>query len=85
MLFVNNKSSGKKPASKLSRWSDDILPFNVHVNTDTAFKQQRLKAWQPLLTPGPVIISFFVIGVVFIPIGAVLYTFSNAVSNYIQI
>jgi hypothetical protein len=39
-----------------------------------------MKAWQPLLTPGPVIISFFVIGIVFIPIGAVLFTFSNAVS-----
>jgi len=45
---------------------------------NTAFKQQRMKAWQPLLTPGPVIISFFVIGIVFIPIGAVLFTFSNA-------
>jgi hypothetical protein len=35
-----------------------------------------MKAWQPLLTPGPVIIAFLVIGAVFIAIGAVLFTFS---------
>jgi len=36
---------------------------------NTAFKQQRLKAWQPILTPKPVILSFLIIGIVFIPIG----------------
>lgn len=43
---------------------------------DTNFKQQRLKAWQPLLTPAYVIATFFVIGIVFIPIGAVIYSAS---------
>lgn len=43
---------------------------------DTNFKQQRLKAWQPLLTPAYVIATFFVIGIVFIPIGAVIYAAS---------
>jgi hypothetical protein len=37
---------------------------------NTPFKQQRLKAWQPILTPRPVILSFLIIGIVFIPIGA---------------
>ncbi|KYQ88645.1 hypothetical protein DLAC_10819 [Tieghemostelium lacteum] len=46
---------------------------------NTAFKQQRLKAWEPILTPGPVIISFIIIGIVFIPIGAVMITASKDV------
>ncbi|EFA86692.1 hypothetical protein PPL_00494 [Heterostelium album PN500] len=46
---------------------------------NTAFKQQRLKAWEPILTPTPVIISFIVIGIVFIPIGAVMISASNSV------
>ncbi|KAJ7000301.1 ALA-interacting subunit 1-like [Populus alba x Populus x berolinensis] len=33
------------------------------------FSQQELSAWKPILTPGWVISSFIVIGVVFIPIG----------------
>jgi hypothetical protein len=39
---------------------------------DTAFKQQRLKAWQPILTPLWVIMTFTIIGIIFIPIGIVL-------------
>jgi len=39
---------------------------------DSAFKQQRLKAWQPILTPLFVIGTFLCIGIVFIPIGIVL-------------
>eukprot|EP00741_Cyanophora_paradoxa_P008740 tig00000140_g8462.t1 len=36
---------------------------------NTAFKQQQLKAWQPILTPQWVISSFFIVGIVFVPIG----------------
>ena len=39
---------------------------------DTAFKQQRLKAWQPILTPKTVLPTLFIIGIVFAPIGALL-------------
>jgi len=46
---------------------------------DTNFKQQRLKAWQPLLTPPWVIGTFIVIGIVFIPLGAVIFHASNGV------
>eukprot|EP01132_Coremiostelium_polycephalum_P004775 gene4775-5955_t len=49
---------------------------------NTAFKQQRLKAWEPILTPTPVIISFIIIGVVFIPIGAVMINASNKVIEH---
>ncbi|GAM28032.1 hypothetical protein SAMD00019534_112080 [Acytostelium subglobosum LB1] len=47
--------------------------------SNTAFKQQRMKAWEPILTPTPVIITFIVIGVIFIPIGAVMISASNNV------
>jgi len=40
-----------------------------------------LKAWQPLLTPGPVIISFLVIGIVFVPLGVVLLITSNNIGE----
>ncbi|KAI0999878.1 Meiotically up-regulated 89 protein [Podosphaera aphanis] len=36
---------------------------------NTAFRQQRLKAWQPILTPKTVLPLFFAIGVIFAPIG----------------
>ncbi|OLY79594.1 Meiotically up-regulated gene 89 protein [Smittium mucronatum] len=40
---------------------------------NTAFKQQRLRAWQPLLTPRTVLPTFFIIGLIFAPIGGVLF------------
>ncbi|OQR92960.1 hypothetical protein THRCLA_08577 [Thraustotheca clavata] len=40
---------------------------------DTPFKQQRLKAWQPILTPNWVIGTFFLVGLIFIPIGVFLF------------
>lgn len=44
------------------------------------FKQQKLPAWQPILTPKAVIISFFVIGLIFVPLGIGLVFSSNQVS-----
>lgn len=51
--------------------------------SDSAFKQQRLPAWQPLLTAGTVLPSFFVIGIAFIPVGVALLYFSDAVHEHI--
>jgi len=51
---------------------------------NTAFKQQRLKAWQPILTPKPVIFTFLILGIVFIPIGVVLLSYSNSVIEVSQ-
>jgi hypothetical protein len=47
--------------------------------TDTPFKQQKLKAWQPILTPNWVIGTFAVVGLIFIPIGIILHTASEDV------
>ena len=47
--------------------------------TDTAFKQQRLKAWQPILTPRTVLPTIFIVGILFAPIGALLIWGSSLV------
>lgn len=42
---------------------------------NTAFRQQRLKAWQPILTPKTVIPLLFVLAAVFAPLGvAIIWT-----------
>jgi hypothetical protein len=50
------------------------------VHSDTAFKQQRLPAWQPIITANTALPVFLVIGLLFIPIGIVLVITSERVS-----
>lgn len=50
---------------------------------NTALKQQRLPAWQPVLTAKTVFPLFFGVGVVFIVLGAVLLSYSNLVNEQI--
>lgn len=47
--------------------------------SDSAFKQQKLKAWQPILTPKWVISCFTVVGAIFIPIGIAIMLASREV------
>ncbi|KAG8226237.1 hypothetical protein J437_LFUL006339 [Ladona fulva] len=49
--------------------------------SDSAFKQQKLPAWQPILTAGTVLPTFFVIGIAFIPVGIGLLYFSDEVKE----
>jgi uncharacterized membrane protein len=51
--------------------------------SDSPFKQQRLPAWQILLTARKVLPTFFVIGIVFIPVGVVLLYVSNEVMEHV--
>jgi hypothetical protein len=46
------------------------------------FKQQQLKAWQPILTPKPVIATFLTVGILFLVIGIVLLAASSGVVEY---
>ncbi|KAA1473128.1 cell cycle control protein [Dentipellis sp. KUC8613] len=48
---------------------------------NTAFKQQRLKAWQPILTPKTVLPTLFIIGILFAPIGGLLVWGSSLVTE----
>ncbi|CAG9809514.1 unnamed protein product [Chironomus riparius] len=51
--------------------------------SDSNFKQQRLPSWQPILTAGTVLPTFFIIGIAFIPVGIVLLYFSNSVQEHV--
>jgi hypothetical protein len=51
------------------------------MHSDTAFKQQRLKAWQPILTPKTVLPTLFIIGIIFAPIGGLLIWGSSLVTE----
>lgn len=66
----HDSSSDKQPEKKKSR-----RPAN------TAFRQQRLKAWQPILTPKTVLPLFFTIGIIFAPIGGLLLYASTEVKE----
>ncbi|XP_068154809.1 cell cycle control protein 50A [Drosophila tropicalis] len=70
-MSTQNAENEENPASKSKRPSD------------SAFKQQRLPAWQPVLTARTVLPTFFVIGVLFVPIGVVLLHFSDTSNELI--
>lgn len=65
--------------------NSEVVENNVKSKrpSSSAFKQQRLPAWQPMLTAGTVLPSFFIIGIAFIPVGIALLMFSNAVDEKI--
>ncbi|KIV98958.1 uncharacterized protein PV09_09293 [Verruconis gallopava] len=48
---------------------------------NSAFRQQRLKAWQPILTPKTVLPLFFAVGIIFAPIGGLLLWASSEVQE----
>ncbi|KAI9727363.1 MAG: hypothetical protein M1834_008434 [Cirrosporium novae-zelandiae] len=50
---------------------------------NTAFRQQRLKAWQPILTPKTVLPLFFAIGVIFAPVGGLLLWANSQVQELV--
>jgi len=50
---------------------------------NTAFRQQRLKAWQPILTPKTVLPLFFAVGIIFAPIGGLLLWASAQVQEIV--
>jgi len=56
---------------------------NSNEPKNSKFKQQQLPAWQPILTAGTVLPTFFVIGIAFVPIGVGLMYFSNQVNEVV--
>lgn len=50
---------------------------------NTAFRQQRLKAWQPILTPKTVLPLFFCVAIIFAPLGGIMLYASNTVQELI--
>ncbi|KAL1925287.1 uncharacterized protein VTP21DRAFT_170 [Calcarisporiella thermophila] len=62
--------------------NEDNIP-KTKKPANTAFKQQRLKAWQPLLTPKTVLPTLFLVGIIFAPIGGLLLYGSSTVSELV--
>ncbi|OZJ04521.1 hypothetical protein BZG36_02246 [Bifiguratus adelaidae] len=61
----------------------EVQKFQSQVS-NTAFKQQRLKSWQPLLTPKTVLPILFAVGIVFAPLGG-LFLWASETVNEIEI
>ncbi|PGG95120.1 hypothetical protein AJ79_10245 [Helicocarpus griseus UAMH5409] len=61
----------------------DDKKFRSRRPANTAFRQQRLKAWQPILTPKTVLPLFFIVGVIFAPIGGLLIWASSTVQELV--
>ena len=57
------------------------IDFFRHLFSDTPFSQQKLPAWQPILTAGTVLPAFFVIGIAFVAIGVGLLYFTNNIKE----
>ena len=62
---------------------DGSDPQNSKETTDSKLKQQQLPAWQPSLTPGTVLPTFFMVGIAFIPIGISLLYISSQVREVV--
>jgi hypothetical protein len=57
------------------------LTDELHNYIDGPFRQQRLPAWQPVLIPRNVLPTLFIFGIIFCPIGGLLYWNSGRVSR----
>lgn len=55
-------------------------PVQTNKPPGDAFRQQKLRAWQPIMTPLKVVAIFVAIGVAFIPTGVTLMNASDDVS-----
>ncbi len=79
--LIQTKTPGDrkvKPIFSLKWWFINNTPIWLFYQ-DTALKQQRLPAWQPILTAKTVLPLFFVVGVIFVVLGGVLLYYSNLV------
>lgn len=71
----------RRRSSEDDEGDEAFTESNIHKSRkppNTAFRQQRLKAWQPILTPTSVIPVLFVLAVIFAPLGiAIIYSTYN--------
>jgi len=76
MIVINKKAKNQQVNLKCKFVSS--LCYHI-IFVDTAFKQQRLPAWQPIITANTALPVFLIIGLIFIPIGIVLVVTSERV------
>lgn len=86
-LHLTNVTSYLNVLIRYSAFPNNQVPTmapRVLVNKQKpSFKQQNLPAWQPILTAGTVLPTFFLIGVAFVPIGIGLLMSSTTVQEKI--
>ncbi|ORX37203.1 ligand-effect modulator 3 family [Kockovaella imperatae] len=80
MPLINRKQKDKAVDEGGDHAKKDKVKFSKRP-ANTAFKQQRLKAWQPILTPKAVLPTLFLIGIIFAPIGALIVWGSGKVTS----
>lgn len=56
-----------------------VGPATSNKPANTLFKQQRLAAWQPIMSPPYVSACFIVVAAIFVPIGFAIYSANNKV------
>jgi len=66
-------------------YDDSEVPKGAkHRPKDTAILQQRLRAWQPILSPQRIIVVLFLMGCAFLPIGIIIINASEGVTEIVQ-
>jgi hypothetical protein len=80
----NEEDAAVKKKVKILKRPSCMLLVQIEVNTDgasdIAFKQQKIKAWQPILIPKTVLPTLLLIGLLFAPIGALIVWGSGRVT-----
>lgn len=73
-----------KTKVKILKRPSCMFPDQIGVDadgaSDIAFKQQKIKAWQPILIPKTVLPTLLLIGLLFAPIGALIVWGSGRVT-----
>lgn len=77
----NTTNSATVTANHDERDNVNSSPRQNYKPKESAFNQQKLPAWQPILTAGTVMPAFFTFGLFFIPIGVGLVYFADSVKE----
>lgn len=75
------KPESRRPKGMRLLFGRALNRWLIYYLIDGAFRQQRLPAWQPVMTPRVVLPTFFIVGILFLPIGGLLYWSSGRVSK----
>lgn len=80
MNFLRRRRS-QSPSDDNASDAPELQIHKLRKPPNTAFRQQRLKAWQPILTPKTVIPFLFLLAAIFAPLGVAIFYFTFNVEN----
>lgn len=67
------------PEMEIERIPTEVHPELSNKPKNRPYYQQTLKSWYPLLTPWRAVAGYLLIGLIFVPLGAVLWNDSDVV------